>query len=209
MQQIVALDGIDATDIHRTKHKFLLLSHKILATFFHLAQFNPTWHTLPNTLDHRFGGVISQLLQLLHSVEVKQSNVREMKIYQDTFLFRNLIVGIVHDQFFEQSHRTRRVLGVKGRIVTHRTTNNKVRMEILLHHIHRKIIVNATIQHQQSVHLYRSENKRERHGCTHGVAQISIPMDISTFMRHVGRHAAEWNKQTVKVSPAGSIGLGE
>ena len=85
---------------------------------------------------------------------------------------------------------------------TDRNTYYDIGIKVFMHHIHRKIIINTAVIHQNTVHLYRLEDHRETHRCPYGITQTAIVAYNLTFMVYIARHTTKRHEKIVKIAIA-------
>ena len=148
---------------------------------------------------------VAYIVELVQPVEVKQIHVAILKTHYYSRRIRDGVVGFLHNHIFQLTHQIT-LLGL-FRIVSHHTSYDDIRMKILIYHIGREIVVNASVIHQYTVYLNGLKNKRKAHRGTHSIPQIPGTHYQRAFVVDIRRHAPERYKQVIEVSLTRSCSL--
>ena len=85
---------------------------------------------------------------------------------------------------------------------THINAYHDVGSEILAHYINRKVVVDATVVNQHTVHFDRLKHYGKRHRRTYGIAERAGATHNLVLVVDIGCHAPKRHKQLVEIIAA-------
>ncbi len=144
--------------------------------------------------------VVADTVYFVCLVEVQQPEAVEVDAQFHAAARGHVVVAVLHYHVLELGyHRGVVAVGISG---AHINSEHEIGCEGVVHHIHRKVVVDTAVVETVAVNLYGVEHQRERHAGAYGVAYLSAGKYRLVLFVYVRGHASERHEEFVEIGLA-------
>ena len=163
------LVGTGSGDGHRVEHDHRRSAAESPAAAGHGLGRYPRGSAPHNGVDHSKTRLVSDVVYDVGGLEIEDTEVEHRHLDLHAHVGGKRVVVVLDYHVFKLTVGVPLLrLGVGAR---HRDADDEVWIEVIVHHVDRKIVVDAAVIHEHTVHLYGTEHHGEAHRGPHGIAE--------------------------------------